>query len=58
MPLTPGQKVEVRSRFDGSWTDGFRITDSTNDGYRVRRTSDDAVLPVTFQAAEVRGSPT
>ena len=53
--LTPGTKVEVRTSFDRSWARGFEVVDSLDDaGYRVRRLSDDVVLPVVVRADDVR----
>ena len=44
-------RVEVLSAL-GSWSRGFEIADVVRDngtfGYRLRRISDGAVLPVTF----------
>ncbi len=57
MSLASGQSVEVRTRFDGSWSEGFRIAYSTNDGYRVRRASDDMELPDVFPPDQVRPAP-
>jgi len=53
--LAPGTKVEVRTSFDRSWARGFEVVESLDDsGYRVRRLSDDVVLPVVVQADDVR----
>lgn len=53
--LTPGSHVEVRNRFDGRWTRGFVVDEVLADGgYRIRRTSDDQLLPSTFSSDEVR----
>jgi hypothetical protein len=38
--LEPGQRVEVRSGFDGSWRDGFVVGEVTATGYRLRRDGD------------------
>jgi len=48
-------QVEVRSRYDGQWTAGFQVAERTEQGYRLRRLSDDTVLPVEFSPDEVRG---
>jgi len=47
-------EVEVRSRSDGRWTAGFQVAERTAQGYRLRRLSDDTVLPVEFSPDEVR----
>ena len=52
--LETGTRVEVRRRFDGSWTRGFEIAGTTEDGYLLRRLSDGSVLPVAFSAEELR----
>ena len=39
-PLRPGTTVEVRSRFDGSWSAGFEVAEVDADGYIIRRLSD------------------
>ncbi|HEV7887055.1 MAG TPA: hypothetical protein VGO92_05815, partial [Acidimicrobiales bacterium] len=51
-----GTAVEIRSRFDGSWTAGFEVDEVIDDAspqYRVRRLSDGALLPRLFAAGEV-----
>jgi len=52
--MTPGTAVEVRRRFDRQWARGFVVSASGDSGYWVRRTSDDALLPVEFSADDVR----
>jgi hypothetical protein len=44
-PLPVGTHVEARSGFDGSWQAGFVVEAVTDDGYRLRREMDGAVLP-------------
>lgn len=48
----PGDRVDVRNRFDGRWSTGFRVDAvvADDDGYRfkLRRLSDGAVLPALF----------
>ncbi|MBX3286499.1 MAG: hypothetical protein R2746_06310 [Acidimicrobiales bacterium] len=53
-PLPLGTKVEVRTGFDGSWSSGFVVEAHTERGYRLRRRSDDEVLPVELPAESVR----
>lgn len=50
----PGTRVEVRRRFDLAWARGFEVAEVVDAGYRIRRRSDGAVLPVDFDADEVR----
>ena len=52
--LSPGDKVEVRRRFDAQWARGFEIVEITDNGYRLRRVSDGEVLPVEFAEGDVR----
>lgn len=55
-----GTKVEVRSRFDGSWSGGFALETEERDesgrivGRKVRRLSDGMVLPAVFDVSDVR----
>jgi hypothetical protein len=51
--LEPGPRVEVRDTFEGKWHRGFVIEEQDGDGYRVRRASDDTVLP-SLPARNVR----
>ena len=52
--LAPGTKVEVRTGFDRSWTNGFSVHEVADGGYRVVRRSDGEVLPMVFPHGEVR----
>jgi hypothetical protein len=52
--LRKGTRVEVRTGFDGTWVSGYVIESTHPDGYRIRRRSDDEVLPVVFKADAVR----
>ena len=56
--VTPGTRIEVRSRFEDHWSRGFEISEVVNndgrDRYRVRRRSDGSVLPVLFDGDDVR----
>ncbi|MEY2404815.1 MAG: hypothetical protein QOD38_2366 [Acidimicrobiaceae bacterium] len=52
--LSPGDKVEVRRRFDAQWARGFEVVEITAAGVRVRRTSDGEVLPADFSEEDVR----
>jgi hypothetical protein len=53
--LAPGTKVEVRTSFDRSWSRGFEVVEALGEeSYRVRRHSDDVVLPVALPAEDVR----
>jgi hypothetical protein len=62
--LPPGARVEVRNRFDGSWSTGFEVAEAVpppeGDApatYRVRRVDDHAVLNATFRPDDVRREP-
>jgi hypothetical protein len=52
--LKPGARVEVRSRYDGSWSRGFEVAEVTAEGYRLTRLSDLSVLPTEFDPDDVR----
>lgn len=52
--LAAGTHVEVRSRFDASWSPGFEVIDRADDGYRIRRLSDGSELPTRFEADDLR----
>ena len=52
--IEPGTRVEVRSRYDGRWGRGFEIAGVGDEGYLIKRLSDDTVLPRAFGADEVR----
>lgn len=52
--LPVGTRVEVRTGFDHTWSRGFEVVEDTGDGYRIRRRSDDSVLPAVFDDDEVR----
>lgn len=51
-------RVQIRNRFDGSWSSGFEVfAAQPSGGYLVRRISDQVVLPVTLADTEVRVEP-
>ena len=52
--LRPGVRVEVATRFTGHWAGGFEVASVDEDGCRLRRTSDGALLPVDFAFPSVR----
>ena len=43
--LRVGARVEVRNRFDGSWSAGFEVSAVVDGGYRIRRRGDGSELP-------------
>jgi hypothetical protein len=51
-----GSRVEVRDRFQGSWSRGFEIAGEIAGGYTLRRVSDRSILPVAFPAHELRSN--
>jgi hypothetical protein len=53
-PLPPGTSVAVFNRYSASWISGFEVVTTFDDGYEVRRRSDDAVLPKTFPVDDLR----
>ncbi|CAN5911470.1 hypothetical protein BH23ACT2_BH23ACT2_18470 [soil metagenome] len=52
--LAGGTRVEVRAGFDDTWSSGFAVEVHDAGGYRLRRRSDDQVLPVVFAPEQVR----
>ncbi len=52
--MTVGTPVEVRTRYQGSWADGFEVAESTEHGYWLRRASDRCLLPTPFVSRDVR----
>jgi hypothetical protein len=52
--LSVGTPVEVRDRFRAEWSSGFEIAAATPDAYQIRRISDAYVLPVEFDAVDLR----
>ena len=55
--VRPGTRVEVRSRFEAAWTRGFEVVervDAPAESYKVRRRSDGSILPVLFDADDLR----
>jgi hypothetical protein len=52
--LPEGTPVDVRNRFVGSWSHGFEIAERVAGGYRIRRLSDNSVLPDVFPNEDVR----
>lgn len=51
--LRPGCRVEVRTRFDGSWARGFEIDSVKVGGVVIRRVSDGSVIPGFFPAEDL-----
>lgn len=52
--ISVGDPVEVRTRFDQAWARGFEVAEVDDGGYRLRRNSDGALLPVGFDRADLR----
>ncbi len=52
--LAEGTPVDVRNRFVGTWSHGFEVAERVQGGYRVRRLSDDSVLPDIFPSEDLR----
>jgi hypothetical protein len=52
--LSAGTSVAVFSQFSGSWISGFEIATGRDDGYELRRHSDQIVLPTTFPIDDLR----
>jgi hypothetical protein len=56
--MRENQPVEVRSSYEGAWTGGFTVVDERPTGCRLRRVSDDTVLPGEFATEDVRAVDT
>lgn len=54
--LTPGEHVAVRTRFDGTWAEGYRVCGEQDGRYLVERRSDGFELPADFDPDELRPS--
>jgi len=54
--LSVGTAVEVRSRFADRWVPGFVVLAADDAGYRLSRTSDGGVIPVSIPPNEVRAA--
>lgn len=52
--LPIGTRVEVRVRYAGSWSAGFAVARATDQGYWLRRDSDQYLLPTPFVSDDVR----
>jgi hypothetical protein len=52
--LVPGRQVAVRTRFDGTWAEGFRVCRERGGRYLVERCSDGSELPSDFDVADLR----
>jgi hypothetical protein len=52
-----GTRVQVRNRFNQHWASGFEVADvakQDHPSYRLRRLSDNRVLPAAFEEEDVR----
>lgn len=49
-----GDRVEIATRFTGTWATGFEVAAMSADRCRIRRTSDNTVLPIAFAYDKVR----
>ncbi|MDP9334197.1 MAG: STAS domain-containing protein [Actinomycetota bacterium] len=52
-----GDRVEIATRFTGTWATGFEVAAMGADGFRIRRVSDNTLLPIAFAHDEVRPEP-
>lgn len=52
--LGEGDPVEVRSRYVGSWANGFEVHSPAAEGYIIRRISDGSLLPSKIPFDDVR----
>jgi len=52
--LQTGGRIEVWNQYLGSFAGEFEIAAVADAGYRIRRSSDDEVLPSHFPAEDIR----
>jgi hypothetical protein len=52
--LPIGTRVEVHSQLHESWSKGFEVAQTTEQGYWLRRESDRYLLPRPFLSNDVR----
>lgn len=52
--LPVGAAIEIRCRFDNSWSNGFVISGYDDRAYRVCRSGDPTELPVAFDRDDIR----
>ena len=52
--IEAGTAVIVKTRYLGSWTDGFEVAQQLDDGYHIRRVSDGAVLSDVIAFEDVK----
>jgi hypothetical protein len=52
--LVVGDRIEVHTRFNDTWSSGFEIAEVLPSGYRVRRTHDRTMLPELTGDDDVR----
>jgi hypothetical protein len=55
-PVDVGCDVDVRTRYVGSWSNGFEVAEHVHQGCLIRRHSDGSVLPDVFRWSEIRPS--
>jgi hypothetical protein len=58
--MQTGDRVEVKTRYQGSWSAGFTVaavSDLHHREFLVRRDSDGAVLPALFSDDDLRAAP-
>jgi hypothetical protein len=55
--LSTGGRIEVWNQYLGSWAGEFEIESVGTRGYRIKRASDDEILPRPFPADQLRPLP-
>jgi hypothetical protein len=56
--LRVGEAVEVHTRYTGKWSRGFEVAEVVGSEYRLRRVSDQRLLPVLTSPADLRSAST
>ena len=52
--IPAGTRVDVRSRYLGTWSHGFEVAQKVEQGFLIRRLSDGTTLPEPLTVEEVR----
>jgi hypothetical protein len=55
--LTTGGRIEVWNQYLGSWAGEFEIESVGVRGYKIKRATDDEILPRSFPAEQLRPLP-
>ena len=54
--LRVGEAVEVHTRYTGKWSRGFEVAEVVGSQYRLRRVSDQRLLPELTSPSDLRSA--